>query len=302
MKIDIYNIFDSIIIFLGAIIMAANIIKYFKFSGKFTNINKSLKNNIYFMNKLYIFLLAFFLIGYIFTGCAFFYSIPSVGTYAVAAVFLFGSLFVYFGLKVQINLVDVVENSNLEIIHTLIAAVEARDPNLNGHSKNVADLTMLIYEYLPKEYQKSIDKKKLEYAAILHDIGKLGIPEYILNKNSSLNKEEYEEIKKHPMIGKNILSSTDYFKEFSDWILYHHERYDGNGYYNIPGEKIPMASKIIALADTYSAITMNRSYREAESYEQAVKILKECRNTQFDGKLVDLFLSIPKEKIINCSK
>lgn len=293
---------SSLIIFLGAFVMILNIIKYFSFSSKFFKIYSGSKKRTSLMLMIYIALLIFFLIGYFIIGFTFFFIPPSIGNYIVSLIFLFGSIFVYIGLNIQIRLIDDVEKSNLEIIYALVATVDARDKNLNGHSQNVASLTMLIYSYLPKKYQKLINKNYLEYAAVLHDIGKLGISENILDKTSSLTDDEYEEIKKHTIIGENILNSVSYFKAFSSWVKYHHERYDGKGYFKLCKDEIPFASRIIAIADTYSAITMKRSYKDPQTYEIAVQILKECRNTQLDGSLVDLFLNIPKEKVIDCLK
>lgn len=290
----------SLITFLGAIIMIINIITYFSFSSRFFHIDKNPKRKTPFMLICYLVLLTFFLIGYLVIGYVFLSYPTNLTTYIISSIFLFGSIFVYIGLKIQIHLIDVVEKSNLEMLHVLIAVVEARDPNLNGHSQNVANLTMLIYDFLPKEMKKQINRTKLEYAAILHDIGKLGIPESILNKTDSLTEKEYTQIKMHPVIGKNILDSVSYFQTFSNWVQYHHERPDGKGYYHLTKEQIPIPAQIISLADTYSAMTMNRSYRKAMSYEEATKRLNQCKNTQLNGKLVDLFLTIPKEKIVAC--
>lgn len=107
-------------------------------------------------------------------------------------------------------------------------------------------------------------------------------------------------MKQHPEIGKNILNLIGSFSEISEWVLYHHERCDGKGYYGLPAESIPLPSQIIAVADTFSALTMGRSYRAPKSYEDSIAILKMCRGNQLNGELVNLFLSIPKEQVEHC--
>lgn len=200
----------------------------------------------------------------------------------------------------QTYLDEEIQISTFTTIQTLTNIIKARDINLNEHCEHVEKITMLIYEALSQKCQLSLDETNLSYAALLHDIGKLGVSESVLNKKGSLTKEEWEQIRRHPLIGKNILSPLQRFQEISDWIYYHHERVDGNGYFGISCENIPLASRIISVADTFSAITMSRSYRNAQNYERAVDILKECQGTQLDCDIVNTFLEIPKEKIESC--
>jgi HD-GYP domain-containing protein (c-di-GMP phosphodiesterase class II) len=140
----------------------------------------------------------------------------------------------------------------------------------------------------------------LQYASLLLDIGKLGIPRSIINKKGKLLPEERELIQKHPEICMEILSSIPSLKTITFWIKYHHERVDGTGYYHLKGEEIPLASRILAIADTYSAITMDRSYRPSLPYENAISELRLVAGKQLDGELVELFCSIPKSKITVC--
>ena len=146
-----------------------------------------------------------------------------------------------------------------------------------------------------------ISPVSFEYAALLHDVGKLGVPESILNKPGSLDKNEWQIMRKHPRIAMRLLKSLPSFEEIKDWILYHHERMDGEGYYGIPGPEIPLAARIISVCDTYSAITMKRSYKYSRSYEDALVIMSEVSGTQLDPELVKVFCSIPKEEIIACT-
>ena len=198
--------------------------------------------------------------------------------------------------------VNNVKGRTREISETLIGVIEAGDTNLDGHSIHVMELTMLIYDYLPAAYQDQIKAENLRYAALLLDLGKLGIPGRILNKPGKLEKEEWDLMRRHPEIGVKVLKSIKSFDAISDWILYHHERVDGGGYYHLKGAEIPLAARIIAVADTYSAIVMVRSYKPSRSYDDALAALKIAAGTQLDRELVDIFAEIPREKIEKCTK
>ena len=193
-----------------------------------------------------------------------------------------------------------ISESAFSISKTLIGIVEARDPNLNGHSLHVQELALLIYKYLPMGMHKGISSENLKYAALFHDVGKLGIPEAILNKPGKLDDEEWILMRRHPEISVKILEPLSSFDYVRNWILYHHERMDGRGYFSIPQEQIPIAARIISVADTYSAITMARSYKPGRSYEEAISIIKEVAGTQLDKEIVDIFCSIPKEEVEAC--
>ncbi|MCR5775427.1 MAG: HD domain-containing protein [Lachnospiraceae bacterium] len=189
---------------------------------------------------------------------------------------------------------------SVEIIEMLIGVIEAGDSNLDGHSLHVHNLTMLIYDYLPFRYRRKLNPTDLEYASLLLDIGKLGVSRRILNKSGKLVDDEWALMKRHPEIGVKILGSVDYFDRISDWILYHHERVDGSGYYKLKGDQIPLASRVMAVADTYSAITMERSYKPSHSYEEAVSELRLVSGTQLDEELVEIFCNIPINRIASC--
>ena len=133
---------------------------------------------------------------------------------------------------------------------------------------------------------------KMKIAGLIHDIGKIGVDERILNKPGSLTAEERGFIERHPEIGWRLLSSTDEFSELAKYVLSHHENWDGTGYPNgLKGETIPLEARIISVADTYDAMTSERSYRKKMSREEAVKELKRCSGTQFDPMIVDVFLN-----------
>jgi len=134
-------------------------------------------------------------------------------------------------------------------------------------------------------------------AAILHDLGKIGISEKILLKKGSLSRKEFNEIKKHPEIGVDIIRPVHFLHGIIPLMLYHHERWDGKGYPNgLKAEQIPVGARIIAVADSYQALTSDRPYRRAYSEEDARTIMKKSSGTQFDPKIVDAFLNILEQE------
>ena len=193
-----------------------------------------------------------------------------------------------------------ISSRSTEIFETLVGVIEAGDENLNGHSLHVQNLTMLIYDYLPLKDRLFINSVNLQYASLFLDIGKLGIPRSIIAKKGKLLPKEKELIQRHPEICVKIFDKISSFTTVTYWIKYHHERVDGTGYYQLKGNKIPLASRILAVADTYSAITMDRSYRPSLPYENAIAELRLAAGTQLDSRIVEIFCSIPKNKINNC--
>ncbi len=285
----------TIAIVTGSIIMVANIIAYIRFIRNSTDVMLSGKRGELIWENIGICLLIFFLLGYL--GVAF-WGRPDLLT---AGILFFGSIFVSLALLLMYHLVDTLKNRSIEIAETLIGVIDARDTNLNGHSRHVQNLCMCLYRHLPAESKAGISPINFEYAALLHDVGKLGVPEHILNKPGKLDDSEWEIMRRHPEIAMDLLKSLPSFDEIKDWILYHHERVDGNGYYHLPGDKIPMAARIIAVCDTYSAITMKRSYKDPRTHEDAIRIIKEVSGSQLDPDLAEVFLKIPKEELVACA-
>ena len=286
--------FPILIISAGALLMISNIIRYGYFLHSTQDvISSGSKRDIIWKNGAFL-LLIFFLIGYVFVG---FFSDPDI---MMASILFWGSVFVSIVITLMSNLLETAKERSIDIAEVLVGVIDARDPNLDGHSMYVQNLTMLFYKHLPPKYKNRINKVSLEYASLTHDVGKLGVPEAILNKPAKLSDEEWKVMRQHPEIGVKILKPLHTFDGIADWILYHHERIDGNGYYKLPGDKIPLASKIIAVSDTYSAITMRRSYKEPKTHEEAVEILKDVAGTQLDKELVDIFIGIPKSELIKC--
>ncbi|MCX8028995.1 MAG: HD domain-containing protein [Brevinematales bacterium] len=175
------------------------------------------------------------------------------------------------------------------IIKSLITALEARDEYTKGHSFRVQIYSIKLGNAL-RFSQKRI--KQLELSAILHDIGKIGVPDSILRKPGTLTDEEFEVIKKHPVIGYNILSSIDGLDEVLEGIKYHHERFDGKGYPDgLKGQEIPIFARIISIADTLDAMTSDRPYRKGLPFEFALEEIKKSKGTQLDPELVDIFIN-----------
>ena len=284
----------TIFIVLGSILMVVNIVRYFWFLKNTSDVLSTGSRRDRIWKAIAGVLLVFFLLGYLF--CAF------VGEpdFIMSMILLGGSIFVSIVLTLMFNLLDTAKSRSIDIAEVLVGVIDARDPNLNGHSRHVQRLTMLFYEYLPASIKHSINPVSLEYAALMHDVGKVGVPESILNKPAKLDADEWVIMKQHPRVGVKILEPLQTFAHIMDWILYHHERIDGHGYYSQPGKQIPLPARIISIADTYSAITMRRSYKAPKTHEDAIQIIKDVAGTQLDAELVKYFLTIPREKLIEC--
>jgi len=184
-----------------------------------------------------------------------------------------------------------------ESIYSFVDIMERRDSYTAGHSKRVANYAFLI----AKKLNFSEDDLKLIYrAGMLHDIGKIEIPDALLLKPESLTEGEYKLIKRHPKVGAELLSREPFF-DLASIVLHHHEHYDGSGYpYGLKGSEIPFLSQIISIADVYDAVTTNRAYREAMSKKEALKIIEEGRGKLFNPDIVDISKEIfIKEEIIN---
>jgi len=180
-----------------------------------------------------------------------------------------------------------------KIIEALSIAIDTKDHETHGHSLATMFYAMKIAEKLGLA---DAEIQKIKYASLLHDIGKINISTKILNKPSSLTDEEFDVIKKHPEEGAGILNKMNIFDEIIPIILYHHERYDGKGYpQKLKGDAIPLGSRICAIADAYSVMRSDRPYRKALTKEAAVGELKKCAGSQFDEKLVNVFLQVIEE-------
>ena len=181
----------------------------------------------------------------------------------------------------------------LQGVSTLVEAIEAKDPYSSGHSKRVAHYTECLCKELGLSEQI---QKDIYLSSLLHDVGKIGISDEILMKPGKLTKEEYEIIQRHPQQGEAIVDHFTLMHDLISGIRSHHERFDGKGYPNkLKGDKIPLSAKIIAIADTFDALTSHRPYRNAYTPDEAISIMIENRGTQFDPKLLDAFVSCFKK-------
>lgn len=150
---------------------------------------------------------------------------------------------------------------------------------------------------------KQDEKHSIEIAGRLHDLGKIGVSEVILNKPGFLSKDEYESVKKHPKIGATILKYTDSLTDVRNLILFHHERFDGSGYPDgLKGEEIPLPARILTVADSFDTMMSKRPYRDSLTKTQGIAELIKCSGTQFDPKIVEIFLGILRSKKLNVNK
>jgi len=172
----------------------------------------------------------------------------------------------------------------------LVGAMEAKDPYTRQHSRRVTNFSVLTAQAM----NLSIDQvESLRFAAYLHDIGKIGVKDHILLKDSRLSDEEYEQIKLHPVIGEAIIQAMDLTQNERSIIRHHHERWDGNGYPDgLERENIPLLARIVAVADAYDAMTSDRPYRKAKNRADAMVELRRCAGEQFDPSVVEAFLEM----------
>ncbi|MCZ4496307.1 MAG: metal dependent phosphohydrolase, partial [Thermoleophilia bacterium] len=185
---------------------------------------------------------------------------------------------------------QILARTNLQVAAAMVRALDQRDAYTAGHSAAVAVFTRDI----AREMGFDEETVRLAHlAGLLHDIGKIGVPGRVLNKTAPLDDEEYELMKTHAAMGADILGEVDLYADIAILVRYHHERIDGRGYpEQLAGDAIPAISRMISVADTYSAMTTDRPYREGMPTEKAMSILKECRGTQLDSDFTDAFLRI----------
>lgn len=176
-----------------------------------------------------------------------------------------------------------------DLIASIVAALEARDPHTADHSMRVAEMTEAICGYLQLS---AMETTVYHIAAHLHDLGKIGIEDYVLRKEGPLSRLEWEEMKTHPAIGYLILKRINFFEEIAVIVRSHHERWDGNGYPDaLFGETIPFGSRIIAIADSVDAMLSDRPYRKGMSSKECRQQVEENINKMYDQKIAEAVLT-----------
>ena len=181
----------------------------------------------------------------------------------------------------------------LGTVQGMVSAIDAKDPYTCGHSQRVS---WLAGELAAKFGWDEAGVRRVQLAGLVHDVGKIGVPESVLCKAGRLTDDEFDMIKQHPEIGARILRDIPQMKDILPAVLHHHERWDGGGYPSrLAGEEIPMIARFVAIADAFDAMSSNRTYRAARPREFVLNEIKRCSGTQFDPQLVEPFLSIAME-------
>jgi HD-GYP domain-containing protein (c-di-GMP phosphodiesterase class II) len=194
----------------------------------------------------------------------------------------------------NIKLYESIENFYLEMVQTLARVIDVKDAYTGDHAGRARKKARRLAEELN---MPEIMIRYVEYAALLHDIGKIGIEGPILSKPGKLTDEEFSEIKKHPSIGYQILSPVRFLGPVAQMVLYHQEWFNGNGYpEGLKGEEIPLGARIVATIDAWDAMRSDRPYRKALPREKAVEELKKGSGTQFDPKVVEVFLRLEEQE------
>lgn len=189
-----------------------------------------------------------------------------------------------------------IQSMTMQTITTIANTIDAKDEYTKGHSKRVSSYSVCIAKALGMSDE---EVRNIEYIALLHDLGKIGVPDVVLNKPSKLTDSEYELMKAHTTIGGDILKDSGIFHEINVGAMYHHERYDGQGYpKGLKGDEIPLVARIIGIADAYDAMTSTRVYRKRLKNEEVIKELEKCRGKQFDPAITDVFLELLRNNVI----
>ena len=182
----------------------------------------------------------------------------------------------------------------LDTVTSLAFAIDAKDHYTQGHSQKVSAYAALIAESMD---MSEAEIEEIRLGALLHDIGKVGIPEHILNKSGPLNPEEWETMKSHVVFGARILEPLTPLARIREMVHHHHEYFDGSGYpHALRAEQIPFGARIIAVADAYDTITSDRTYKKGRSAAEALAELERCANAQFDARIVEVFVRVMRQQ------
>jgi response regulator RpfG family c-di-GMP phosphodiesterase len=194
----------------------------------------------------------------------------------------------------NVRLYHNIRENYIKTIRAFAVAVEVKDLYTHGHSEKVKEYAVRIAKQLGLPHHEI---ERIQYAGLLHDIGKIGISEAILNKPGKLTAQEFQEIKKHPEMGAKIIADVPFLKTLVPLVLHHHEFFGGGGYpANLSGADIPFGARILSVSDAYEAMTSNRPYRNSMSQEEALSILENAKGMQFDPTIVDAFTAIMRSE------
>jgi len=195
----------------------------------------------------------------------------------------------------QRSLLQELANANEETLLGLVSALDLREHNTRLHSQRVREYTELIAARFGVDEKA---RREISFGALLHDVGKIAVPDRILLKPGELTEEEWQEMRKHPEAGFAILKRIGFLKEAADIVHAHHERYDGGGYpRGLKGEEIPLGARLFMVADVYDALTSQRSYKPPLSYEEATMEILKHKDSQFDPAVVATFMAIAPEEL-----
>ncbi len=188
-----------------------------------------------------------------------------------------------------------IEDSYFQMIKAFAFMVEARDPNTRSHLSRAHDYAVALAQRIDRSLA---DDQIFRYGFLLHDIGKMGIPDHILGKPGPLTTDEWNVMKTHPLLGAQILRPIKYLERAIPIVECHHERWDGDGYpRGLRGTEIPLAARIFAVVDTFDALTSDRPYRAAFSVEQAVEVIRKARGSQLDPEVAEVFADLCSERV-----
>lgn len=180
-----------------------------------------------------------------------------------------------------------------DIVDALSTALDAKNSYMCGHSQRVAELSLLMAKTMGLSLA---EQERIHIGAHLHDIGKIGIPDAILNKPGKLTEDEFKTIRQHPEIGGSIVGKIKVFRSVTDIVRHHHERFDGKGYPDgLYGEEISLGARIVAVADSFDAMTTIRTYRSALCIREAIEETERCKGSQFDPAIVDILKALAIE-------
>lgn len=195
----------------------------------------------------------------------------------------------------QRSLLEEIANANEETLLGLVSALDLREHNTGLHSQRVRDYTGLIADRFGVDAKM---KREIGFGALLHDVGKIAVPDQILMKPDNLTVGEWSEMRKHPEAGYRIVKRIGFLKAAAEIVYAHHERFDGSGYpRGLKGENIPIGARMFMVADVYDALTSERPYHSAKTYDEAVTEIKSLRGSHFDPLVVDIFLAIAPEQL-----